>query len=351
MPEKKAPKNKTIDITVEEGRSYLERCICFNLQRMRDEAPRDLHESKRDDPLSSNLQLNLEISSPSKIDIAMLQDRLICGDSFSVLPKLPEHFVDLLIADPPYNMDKEFHGGKFKKTSDEAYAEYTEKWVVQAKRLMKRNASIYVCCDWVSSGVIERVLRKYFMIQNRITWQREKGRGALRNWKNGMEDIWFATNSSKYTFNIDAVKQRRKVIAPYRVDGKPKDWQETEQGNFRDTYPSNFWDDISVPYWSMPENTAHPTQKPEKLLAKLILASSNAGDMVFDPFAGSGSTLVTAKKLGRHFSGIERDEQYCVWAEKRLEMAETDQTIQGYADAVFWERNTAELQEKARKRE
>lgn len=82
MPEKKAPKNKTIDITVEEGRSYLERCICFNLQRMRDEAPRDLHESKRDDPLSSNLQLNLEISSPSKIDIAMLQDRLICGDSF-----------------------------------------------------------------------------------------------------------------------------------------------------------------------------------------------------------------------------------------------------------------------------
>lgn len=166
-----------------------------------------------------------------------------------------------------------------------------------------------------------------------------------------MEDIWFATNSSKYTFNIDAVKQRRKVIAPYRVDGKPKDWQETEQGNFRDTYPSNFWDDISVPYWSMPENTAHPTQKPEKLLAKLILASSNAGDMVFDPFAGSGSTLVTAKKLGRHFSGIERDEQYCVWAEKRLEMAETDQTIQGYADAVFWERNTAELQEKARKRE
>ena len=98
----------------------------------------------------------------------------------------------------------------------------------------------------------------------------------------------------------------------------------------------------------MPENTAHPTQKPEKLLAKLILASSNLGDIVFDPFLGSGSTSVTAKKLNRHFFGIEMNEQYCVWTEKRLEMAEADRTIQGYADGVFWERNTAALQKKSK---
>ena len=96
----------------------------------------------------------------------------------------------------------------------------------------------------------------------------------------------------------------------------------------------------------MPENTAHPTQKPEKLLAKLILASSNAGDVVFDPFLGSGSTSVTAKKLGRQYIGIEVNPQYCVWAEKRLEMAETDKTIQGYTDGVFWERNTGAAQKK-----
>ena len=159
-----------------------------------------------------------------------------------------------------------------------------------------------------------------------------------------MEDIWFATNSKSYTFNIEDVKIRRKVIAPYKVDGKPKDWEETESGNFRNTCPSNFWDDISIPYWSMPENTAHPTQKSEKLLAKLILASSNRGDVVFDPFVGSGSTSVAAKKLGRHYVGIEMNEQYCAWAEKRLEMADSDRTIQGYADGVFWERNTASLQ-------
>ena len=74
----------------------------------------------------------------------------------------------------------------------------------------------------------------------------------------GMEDIWFATVSSEYTFNLEAVKLRKKVLAPYRSQGQPKDWQETAAGKFRDTCPSNFWDDISVPYWSMPENTAHP---------------------------------------------------------------------------------------------
>ena len=308
----KAGRNKTIDISIEEGRCYLNRCI--------------------------------HISEPCSLDI--ITDKTIVGDTFATLHLLPEGFVDLLIVDPPYNLDKDFHGQKFKKTSDDAYEEYTEAWISKVKPLLKGNASIYVCCDWASSPAIGSVLKKHFHIQNRITWQREKGRGALSNWKNGMEDIWFATNSKNYTFNVESVKVRRKVIAPYKVDGKPKDWEETADGNFRNTYPSNFWDDISIPYWSMPENTAHPTQKPEKLLAKLILASSNPGDIVLDPFLGSGSTSVTAKKLGRHYVGIEMNEQYCVWAEKRLEMAETDNSIQGYTDGVFWERNTNALQKK-----
>ena len=164
-----------------------------------------------------------------------------------------------------------------------------------------------------------------------------------------MEDIWFATNSNNYIFNVEDVKIRRKVIAPYKIQGKPKDWEETKMGNFRNTYPSNFWDDISIPYWSMPENTAHPTQKPEKLIAKLVLASSNKNDFVLDPFLGSGTTSVTSKKLNRNFIGIEQNIQYCMWAEKRLEDADTDKIIQGYADGVFWERNTANIQKKLEK--
>jgi site-specific DNA-methyltransferase (adenine-specific) len=157
-----------------------------------------------------------------------------------------------------------------------------------------------------------------------------------------MEDIWFGVKDDKhYTFNIDAVKIKRKVIAPYTDNnGQPKDWQKEDSGNYRLTYPSNFWDDISIPFWSMPENTDHPTQKPEKLIAKLILASSNEGDLVFGPFMGSGTTAVTAKKLNRHYLGCEINEEYCLWAAKRLDMAESDNTIQGYIDNVFCERNS-----------
>ena len=311
----KADRNKTIDISVEEGKEYLKKCMVLE----------------------------------KKVKLSEILDKTILGNTLEILSLLPENSVDLLIVDPPYNLDKDFHGNKFKETSGEIYEEYTENWIKLVKPVLKKNATIYVCCDWRSSSHIFMVLNKYFHVQNRITWQREKGRGALANWKNGMEDIWFATNSNKYTFNVEAVKVRRSVIVPYKEDGKPKDWEETKEGRFRNTYPSNFWDDISIPYWSMPENTAHPTQKPEKLLAKLILASSNEGDVVLDPFLGSGSTSVTAKKLGRHYIGIEQNEQYCVWAEKRLHMAETDKTIQGYADGVFWERNTNSLQKKYKK--
>ena len=125
--------------------------------------------------------------------------------------------------------------------------EYTERWIEYVKPLLKETASIYVCCDWNSSPVIGMVLKEHFEIRNRITWQREKGRGARKNWKNGMEDIWFATTSKNYVFNVEDVKLRRRVIAPYRVNGKPKDWEKTSSGNFRNTYPSNFWDDISIP--------------------------------------------------------------------------------------------------------
>ncbi|MBO4620467.1 MAG: hypothetical protein J5654_10205 [Victivallales bacterium] len=269
-----------------------------------------------------------------------LTNRVIHGDLLKILDFLPDAFVDLLFLDPPYNLDKHFGDVKFAHRSNDAYQEYLESWFPRLLRLLKPHATVYLCGDWQCSAAEYQVMAKYLHVQNRITWQREKGRGAKSNWKNCCEDIWFGTLDGKYYFNVEAVKQKRRVIAPYRENGRPKDWEETSEGNYRLTYPSNFWDDISVPYWSMPENTDHPTQKPEKLLAKLILASSRPGDFVFDPFLGSGTTAVVAKKLGRRFCGVELSQEYCCWALKRLEDAEHDTTIQGYHDGVFWERNS-----------
>lgn len=287
--------------------------------------------------------------SDEQLDVKDIRNTTICADLLEVLPQLPGAFADLIIIDPPYNLSKDFNGMKFKASSDEGYLEYLRSWFPQVCRLLKPNGSLYLCGDWKSTSALQQVMGEHLHILNRITWQREKGRGALSNWKNGMEDIWFGVKDPKnYHFDVEAVKVKRKVIAPYKENGKPKDWEETESGNFRLTFPSNFWDDITVPYWSMPENTDHPTQKPEKLLAKLILASCPEDGVVFDPFLGSGTTSVTAKKLGRDYCGVEVNEEYASWAEKRLEQAETDNSIQGYADGVFWERNSLNAQQKAK---
>lgn len=303
----KALRNKTLDREITENDVYLARC----------KSEKDIR------------------------DIKAPRDITIWGDTDSVLPQLTKGYFDLIIADPPYNLYKNFHGESFSKMSGGDYAEYTRSWLEKVEPLLKVGGSIYVCCDWRSSMVIGSVLEEFFTVQNRITWQREKGRGAERNWKNGLEDIWFATKGENYKFNLDKVKIRRRVLATYKENGVAKDWERTADGAYRDTCPSNFWDDITVPFWSMPENTAHPTQKPEKLIAKLILASSDEGDMILDPFLGSGTTSVVAKKLGRGYVGIEKNPTYCSWAEERLEKAAIDKRIQGYDGERFYERHSA----------
>ena len=297
----KSERNKTIDFDLSEGEKYLKKAT-----------PESLYDGG----------LN----------------QVVCGDFFEAIKKVQDESVDLLIVDPPYDLNKNFHGEVFKRLGDEAYAEYTEKWIRAVKPKLKSTASVYVCSDWRSSVSLGTVIENNFILRNRITWAREKGRGARANGKNSMEDVFFATVGNDYTFNLKDVMVRKKVVAPYRENGKPKDWEETEQGNFRNTCPSNFWDDIPVPYWSMAENTAHPTQKPEKLIAKLILASSDKGDVVLDPFAGSGTTAVVAKKLGRNYIAFEQNPRYCAWAEYRLELAEENCGIQGYKNGVFWAR-------------
>ena len=296
--------NKTLDLPLEQCGEYLDRCLV----------------------------------PASPLTAEACRDKVLNADFFAAAPLLPAGAFDLLIADPPYNLRKDYAGEVFTHKNADEYAAFTRRWLAELKRLAAPHASVYVCCDWQSGVVIGGILPEFFTVRSRITWQREKGRGAKRNWKNCLEDVWFCTVSDDYVFDLEAVKQVRRVKAPYRLDGQNRDWEETEAGRVRRTCPSNFWDDITVPFWSMAENTAHPTQKPEKLMAKLILASSRPGDTVFDPFAGSGTAAVVAKKLGRHYTAVEKSPQYCAWAQIRLERAAADKRIQGYENGVFYKK-------------
>ena len=287
------------------------------------------------------LYLSQALSLKKNATIGEVENQVICQDCLQALNMLPDKCADLMVVDPPYNLTKNFGKNIFKEMSSQEYLDWLDSWLSKTVRLLKANASIYICSDWKTSLFIPEIAGKYFILQNRISWEREKGRGALNNWKNCLEDIWFFTKSKDYTFNLDAVKIERPVLAPYRdKKGNPKDWVEDGGRKTRLTYPSNIWTDISIPFWSMPENTNHPTQKPEKLIAKLILASSNENDLVLDPFLGSGTTAVVAKKLGRRFIGIEREKEYAALALKRLDMADSNPQIQGFEDGVFKSRNS-----------
>lgn len=305
---------------------------------MKERAPRNktltLTEEER-----KSLQSRLLSAQQVKSNTSLI-NKTIHGDALSLLSQLPAQIADLIIVDPPYNLSKNFNGFQFKATTESQYLDYLRSWFPQLCKLLKPNGSLYLCGDWKSTSALQQAMEENLTVMNRITWQREKGRGASKNWKNGMEDIWYGVvDKNNYYFDLESVKQKRRVLAPYREKGVPKDWEESDEGKFRLTCPSNFWDDITVPYWSMPENTDHPTQKPEKLIAKLILASCPPDGLVFDPFLGSGTTSVVAKKLGRQYLGVEMNEEYCLWAEKRLMLADDNPRIQGYENGVFKERN------------
>ncbi len=271
----KKPRNKTISLSDEQKKELESKLLI-------------LHAGKKKSP--QNLINNISF-----------------GDCFKFRENIPDKSVDLLFLDPPYNLTKNFGGKKFCKMSTDCYEEYIENIILAFLPKLKNTASIYICGDWLSSVSIYNAAKKHFIVRNRITWEREKGRGSKLNWKNNCEDIWFATVSDKYTFNIEDIKLRKKVLAPYKDEkGNPKDWEKTAKGVYRFTHPSNVWTDITIPFWSMSENTPHPTQKSEKLLAKIIIASTNQGDVILAPFLGSGTAAVAAAKLGRNLSASRK---------------------------------------------
>jgi len=177
-----------------------------------------------------------------------LEGAVVNQDLFEAAKFLPSGFADLIVIDPPYNITKNFNGHLFRQKDRDEYRSWFESVLDILAPALRPQGSVYVCSDWKTSILIAPILEERLCVRNRITWERDKGRGAKLNWKNNTEDIWFCTASEDYYFDVDAVKVKRKVIAPYRDQyGLPKDWDESADGKYRLTHPSNIWSDITIP--------------------------------------------------------------------------------------------------------
>jgi site-specific DNA-methyltransferase (adenine-specific) len=237
-------------------------------------------------------------------------NKVIQGDCREVMKDIPDKSVDMILVDPPYGINyKEWD--KF-----ENFIEFTESWVKECFRVLKDDGSFYSFMGWSNVAEFKILLDKYGIIKNWITWHRTKGRGSKSNFKSMKEEILFYTKGSNYTWNEQ--KMLKKHIFPYVKDGKPRGWFTNEEGEkCRWTGLGNVWF-YTVPFWKMQEWCGHPSQKPVMMMERIILSSSNEGDTILDPFAGSGTTGVACKNLNRNYILIEKEPEYTEIINNRL---------------------------------
>ena len=230
---------------------------------------------------------------------------IINGDALEKLKDIPSESIDLIITDPPYNLNKDY--GKNKDNLEfEEYLNFSKKWLNEAKRVLKKNGTIYVFMGmrYISYiyNILEQDLGMFF--NSWITWHYTQGIGKVKGFSPRHDDILMFTKSkNKYTFNLDDIRIPQKF---YR-----------SVNNMRGANPGNVWT-FSHMHYCNKNRKQHPTQKPEGLYERMILASSNKGDIVLDPFLGSGTCIRVAKQLDRNCIGIELNPEYVKMANERL---------------------------------
>ena len=241
------------------------------------------------------------------------------GDCFDVLPAVDDESVDLIFADPPYNIGKLF--GKFRDSwpSDSTYAEWCFSWLALCVRKLKPNGSMYAMTSTEAMPHLDLWIRDRLTVMSRIVWHYDSSGVQAKKYFGSMyEPILFCVrNEQDYVFNADAIEVEartgavRKLI-DYRKD-VPTPYKTTK-------VPGNTWYIPRVRY-RMPEYENHPSQKPEALLERIIKASSNPGDLVLDPFAGTFTTCAVAQRLERRTIGIEMQDEYIKIGLRRLGIA------------------------------
>jgi len=243
--------------------------------------------------------------------------KIVWGDALQVLDRqIDDSSVDLIFADPPYNIGKNFNGRLDKWPSDEAYLQWSYKWIDQCLRKLKPAGSLYFMCSTQCLPHFDLYIRNKLTVLSRIVWFYDSsGVQAKRHFGSLYEPILFCVRDPEnYTFNADDIK----VAARTGAERKLIDYRKPVPTVYSSTkVPGNVWEIPRVRY-RMAEYEEHPTQKPVALLERIIRASSNPGDVVLDPFAGTFTTGFVAKEHGRHFVGIEIEAEYVKIGLRRL---------------------------------
>lgn len=234
----------------------------------------------------------------------MKTNYLECGDAAAVMRTIPDRAVNLLIADPPYNLGKDYGNNRDMKAWHD-YEDFTKEWLTEAIRVLNDTGSLYVFMGVRFISKLFAILEDEFDLSFNgwITWHYTQGMGRKVGFSPRHEDILFFTKGSKFTFNLDAVRIPQKYFRT--------------RNNMAGANPGDVWQFSHVHYCSA-ERERHPTQKPEALMERMILASSNEGDLVLDPFVGSGTTCRVANVLKRKWIGIDLNPNYLAMCERRL---------------------------------
>lgn len=243
------------------------------------------------------------------------------GDSLKVLQTLPTESIDLIFADPPYNIGKKYANFIDKWPSDTDYIEWCQKWLDSCIRLLKPTGTLYVMASTQSMPFIDLYLRERLTILSRIIWHYDSsGVQAKKHFGSLYEPILHCVkDANKYTFNAEDILIEAKTGSQRKLIDYRKKVPTVYNSQ---KVPGNVWYFPRVRY-RMPEYEKHPTQKPEVLLERIITASSNEGDTILDPFAGTFTTCAVAKKLNRNSIGIELQETYLKIGLRRIKIQST----------------------------
>ena len=251
---------------------------------------------------------------------------LICGDAIQVLSEqIADNSIDLIFADPPYNIGKNFNGRKDSWPSEEAYLKWCYSWLDLCIRKLKPNGSFYVMTATQNMPFFDIYLRKRLTILSRIVWYYDSSGVQAKNYYGSLyEPILFCVkDKANYTFNAADVLVEAKTGAQRKLIDYRKAIPTVYNAQ---KVPGNVWELPRVRF-KMPEYEEHPTQKPVALLERIIRASSNVGDIILDPFAGTFTTSFVAKQLGRKSVGIEIEEAYVKIGASRLEIASEQENL------------------------